>query len=67
MRARSIAAVFALAFLFPAATALAGVGNGTSDVPPGLVNARAKVLAAIERQMLKEEQQSAKKLARLDA
>ena len=56
--------VAALMFL-PAAGALAGVGNGTLQAPPGLLNAKLKIEAAIQRQIAKQEEKYAKKTARI--
>ena len=66
MRTHLLMLVLAALICVPAVGVQAGVGNGQSDVPPGLIRARERTLADIERQIQREEQKFARKMAGLE-
>jgi hypothetical protein len=65
MRKQLLMAVLVASFCVPAVGVQAGVGNGTSSVPPGLIRAQQKTWDAYTRQIQKEEQKYARKMDRL--
>lgn len=66
MRTNLLLLALAALICVPAVGVQAGVGNGQSDVPPGQIQARERTLAAIERQIQREEQKFARKMAGLE-
>jgi Skp family chaperone for outer membrane proteins len=67
MRRTLFVSLMAVLLCLPTVVAQAGVGNGTSDVPPGLLMAQQKTWDAFTRQIDKENARYDVKLARLQA